>query len=485
MQLFITRKHARRLIQLAAMSLALGGCLHATDSDSVREVTVLYTNDEHGWMEGMEENQSAANVFALWQEREGFTEDGPFLVLSGGDNWTGPAISTWTEGESMVEIMNAMDYDASAVGNHEFDFGLPAFARRAAEANYPYLSANTRWRENNNVPSDIGILPYTVKTINEIRFGIIGLTTRDTPTSTHPANVARLNFIDYERALRETIPEVRNDNVDLLLVIAHVCIEELEPLIRATQDLDIAMMGAGHCNELEARRIGETVLLSGGFHFTAYAKASFTYDIASNDLLRTRFSTNDSAYDTESASIAGIVDKWSSQTEEILSQPVAYLASPIERRSEELRQAVVNSWLLQDETADVAITNAGGIRIDLPAGEITVGTVVALMPFDNTIIAINISGAVLRDALENGSRPIVGGLQKRGNDWLVTRSGQPLDDETNYRVLVNSFMYAGGDGYTMLPAADPNGFDTGTNYRQPFQDWLESQKSTASNPLEL
>ncbi len=468
---------------LAVISLALGGCLTASDPESIREVTVLYTNDEHGWMEGMEAGQSAANLFALWQAREGFTADGPFLVLSGGDNWTGPAISTWTAGESMVEVMNAMDYDASAVGNHEFDFGLPAFAQRASEADYPYLSSNTRWHENNDVPTDIGILPYTVKTVNDVRFGIIGLTTRDTPTTTNPLNVAELDFIDYEQALRDTVPAVRSEDIDLLLVIAHVCVDELEPLIRATQDLNIAMMGAGHCNELEARRIRETVLLGGGFHFTAYAKASFTYDTANDRLLRSRFATNESAHDEAAPTIARLVNKWSEQTEEILSEPVAWLASPVARRSAELEQAVVNSWLLADSTADVAITNAGGIRIDLPAGEINVGTVVALMPFDNTIIAVNISGAVLRDALENGSRPIVGGLQKRGNDWVLSRSGQALSDTDSYRVLVNSFMYAGGDGYAMLPQADPSGFDTGINYRQPFQDWLQSQGSSASNPL--
>jgi 2',3'-cyclic-nucleotide 2'-phosphodiesterase (5'-nucleotidase family) len=89
-----------------------------------RHLTILYTNDEHGWMEGMEPGQSAAHLYEMWQEEEGYYEDGPFLILSGGDNWTGPAISTWTEGESMVAVMNAMHYDASAVGNHEFDFGL-------------------------------------------------------------------------------------------------------------------------------------------------------------------------------------------------------------------------------------------------------------------------------------------------------------------------------------------------------------------------
>ncbi len=474
-----------RSLPLLIAALLIGGCSNLADTDALRTVTVLYTNDEHGWMEGMESEQGAANLFALWQAREGFTPDGPFLVLSGGDNWTGPAISTWTEGQSMVEVMNAMNYDASAVGNHEFDFGLEVIEQRATEADYPYLSANTRWRSNGAVPTDIGILPFTIKTVNDVRFGIIGLTTLDTPTATNPANVAELSFINYEQALRETVPAVRSNDIDVLLVIAHVCINELEPLIRATQDLDIAMMGAGHCNELTARRIGETVLLGGGFHFTSYARARFTYNTASDQLVRTRFNANDYRNSSQDEDIAALIAGWSAQTEEILSEPVAFLAAGVPRRSGVLEQAIVNSWLLADPSADIAITNAGGIRIDLPAGQIDVGTVVSLMPFDNTIIAVEVSGQVIEQALAEGTRPVVGGLRRQGSGWTVARTGEPLSADRSYRVLVNSFMYAGGDNYTMLPEADPNGFDTGINYRQPFQDWLQQQDSSPNQPLRL
>lgn len=474
-----------RLLTLALVCAGLSACTGTADSSQIREVTVLYTNDEHGWMQGMEEDQSAARLFALWESREGYTEDGPFLILSGGDNWTGPAISTWTEGESMVQVMNAMNYDASAVGNHEFDFGLQVIGLRSEEATFPYLSANTRWRHNNSVPTDIGILPFTIKTVNDVTFGIVGLTTLDTPTATNPNNVRDLDFIDYEQALRETIPAVRANAVDLLLVIAHVCVGELEPLIRATQDLDIAMMGAGHCNELTARKVRDTVLLGGGFHFTSYARAQFTYDLESDELLRTRFSANDARHDEEQAEIAALVANWSAQTEEILSQPVAYLADIVPRGSENLEQAIVNSWLQADPSADVALTNAGGIRIDLPGGLVTVGTVVSLMPFDNTIIAVEVSGSIIEQALREGTRPVVGGLEQRRGRWVLSTTGAALEPDRTYRVLINSFMYAGGDNYQMLPAADADGFDTGINYRQPFQDWLQEQGSSEERPLRL
>ena len=464
-------------------TLLVNACGTSETDGKLREITILYTNDEHGWMEGMEPHQSAAHLFQLWRQQEGYFEDGPFLILSGGDNWTGPAISTWNEGRSMVEVMNAMQYDASAVGNHEFDFGLDVIKARTEQARFPYLSANTRWRSSGLTPIEVGILPYTVTTVNDIRVGIIGLTTRDTPTATNPDNVRELNFLSYERALRETLPALEAEDTDINLVIAHVCEEPLEQLIYRTQDLDIALFGAGHCNELIAREVQGTVLLGGGFHFTAYATATFSIDLITSEIRNLSYSARSNAQSVPNRSVASIISSWAEQTEAILSEEIAFSARTIPRQEPALGQIIVGSWLLADSSADVAITNAGGIRTDLPAGKIDMGTLVSMMPFDNSIIALDLDGRTIRRALETGARPIVGGLHRVGSDWILTRHNEQLDDGQIYRVLVNSFMYAGGDGYDMIAEADPDGFDTGINYRQPFQDWLKSRGSSIDNPL--
>ena len=464
-------------------TLLVNACGTSETDGKFREITILYTNDEHGWMEGMEPHQSAAHLFQLWRQQEGYFEDGPFLILSGGDNWTGPAISTWNEGRSMVEVMNAMQYDASAVGNHEFDFGLDVIKARTEQARFPYLSANTRWRSSGLTPIEVGILPYTVTTVNDIRVGIIGLTTRDTPTATNPDNVRELNFLSYERALRETLPALEAEDTDINLVIAHVCEEPLEQLIYRTQDLDIALFGAGHCNELIAREVQGTVLLGGGFHFTAYATATFSIDLITSEIRNLSYSARSNAQSVPNRSVASIISSWAEQTEAILSEEIAFSARTIPRQESALGQIIVGSWLLADSSADVAITNAGGIRTDLPAGKIDMGTLVSMMPFDNSIIALDLEGRTIRRALETGARPIVGGLHRVGSDWILTRHNEQLDDGQIYRVLVNSFMYAGGDGYDMIAEADPDGFDTGINYRQPFQDWLKSRGSSIDNPL--
>ena len=106
-------------------------------------------------MAGLQAGASAANLVGLWRTAEGYQADGSFLLLSGGDMWTGPAISTWFQGQSMAEVMNAMGYDAAAVGNHEFDFGLEMLKARAAESEFPFLSANIRTKADGTTPEKI------------------------------------------------------------------------------------------------------------------------------------------------------------------------------------------------------------------------------------------------------------------------------------------------------------------------------------------
>lgn len=468
----------------------LVGCQNANLVGAAHELesiklTILYTNDEHGWMEGVEEGRGAASLFEQWRRQEGFTKDGPFIVLSGGDNWTGPAISTWVEGESMVEVMNAMDYDASAIGNHEFDFGLEALAMRTSEANFPYLSANTAWEDSGNYPLDLGILPFAVKDVMGLNVAIIGLSTTDTATTTMPSVVAPLVFTDYAEALRKVMPSVKQLGPDLIIVISHVCMDELRELASAVADLDIAMMGSGHCNELVAEKIGDTIMLGGGYHFSSYAKAVIDYDVRSASVIGSSFTTHQNSAGSEDAVIAQIVGQWRSLSKETLAEYLGFSEREWDRSGSELRQTIINSWLEYDVTADVAITNAGGIRSSIDAGEISLGSVVSMLPFSNTIIATQLSGRVLQRALEQGGRPVFAGLTKAEGEWIVRRTGMALADDGLYRVLINSFMYDGGDDFGMVAEFDPNGFDMETNYREPFVQWLKRQNTSPANPLHL
>ncbi len=169
-----------RLAGLVIMISLLMSCAkeQASPENTDPDLTILYTNDEHGWMEETSSADGAAKLMGVWREQENYTEDGSFLILSGGDNWTGPAISTWFKGESMVDVMNSMGYAAAAIGNHEFDFTVAGLRERIEQADFPYLSANIRFKGSDSIPDFA--LPYTLLEVNDILIGLVGITTTST-----------------------------------------------------------------------------------------------------------------------------------------------------------------------------------------------------------------------------------------------------------------------------------------------------------------
>ena len=240
-------------------------------------------------MAGVSPQKSAAHLVGTWQEELGYDPDGPFLLLSGGDMWTGPAISTWFQGASQAEVMTAMGYRAAAVGNHEFDFGLDLLAERAQNSTFPLVAANIRYRDSGADLSALGIEPYTMVTVNGVTAGIIGLSTTATPFSTKPENVRDFEFIDYETALREVVPQLKAEGAELILVPAHICEDEIVQLAREVADLDIDLIGAGHCNEYFAKESGQTVLVGGGSHMASYAFA--TFELTGDQIFLSNFGT--------------------------------------------------------------------------------------------------------------------------------------------------------------------------------------------------
>ena len=232
------------------LSLGCGGTNNKIvnqNPDDLRRLTILYTNDEHGWMLREGQNGGAAQLMNTWIEEEGYVEDGPFLILSGGDMWTGPAISTWFKGESMVDVMNSMNYDAAAIGNHEFDFNQLTLLERSQQANFPLLSSNMRSESSGEIVNPA--LPYIIKTVNDISVGIIGLTATEADDINFPENVAGIDFIDYQDVLYEIVPQIKSEGAELIIIVGHICSFEITSLVPLAKELGIALIGGGHCHE--------------------------------------------------------------------------------------------------------------------------------------------------------------------------------------------------------------------------------------------
>ena len=445
-----------------------------------KRVLILYTNDEHGWMAGVDDNLGAANLVGTWEENHDLGSYDGVIKLSGGDMWTGPAISTWFNGESMVEVLNALDYTAAAIGNHEFDFGLDQLTKNGENSTFPFVSANIRWKETGATPTELNILPYVIEEIGGMRVGITGLTTTSTPRTTNPANVRELDFLNYDDALSEIVPQMTAEGVDLILVPGHVCLDELRILAAQIKELPIALLGGGHCNELFADSFSDTAVLVGGSHLAAYAWADMTVSAAGAEL-------NDAGYEwTDSnamadATLAKLVGQWQEKTDSALNIKIGELSDPLPRRGIEQQALITESWLYWFPTADVALSNLGGFRADLAAGDVTQGTIINVFPFNNVVVEVDLTGKQLLRILGRRSNDLaIGGVETSGGQWRFKSSGDEIDENETYTVLVNDFMFAGGDGYEMLAEHDPAGYNTAVDWRQPVIDWIGDSDGSVS-----
>lgn len=275
--------------------------------------TILYTNDEHGWIERSQNSKGAANMMGLWQEKEGYDGGDDFLILSGGDNWLGPPISNLFEGESVVDVMNTMQYDASAVGNHEFEFGVTNLYNRIEQAEFPYLSANIRKKTTGERPCFA--TPYILKEINDVMVGIIGLSLVSTPNNTVTDFVKDYVFIDYLTALEEIVPQVKSDGADLLIVIAHTSYSNLIDLAPNLINMGISVIGGGHCHREMIPQIittnkGKLAVIQADPYLESYAKVEISFDKIGKKIISMDVSSHINEESDPDSAVKNVVSHW-------------------------------------------------------------------------------------------------------------------------------------------------------------------------------
>ncbi|MFZ0543842.1 MAG: 5'-nucleotidase C-terminal domain-containing protein, partial [Candidatus Promineifilaceae bacterium] len=148
----------------------------------------------------------------------------------------------------------------------------------------------------------------------------------------------------------------------------------------------------------------------------------------------------------------------------------------------EIERLITESWLA-NYPADVAVTNLGGIRAAIPPGDITLGDIIGVMPFNNVLVELQMTGAQLETLLNLGGLA-VGGVYRSGALWYLTATDEKVVRSESYLVLVNDFMYAGGDDFDFLAVFDPEGYNTAIDWRQPVIDWITAQNSTPDKPID-
>lgn len=479
----VPRRIAATALVLCGLIL-LGGAIwffqHLQPSSSLRKVVILYTNDEHGNIEASPSSGGAAGLFKLWRTRAGYTEDGPFLVLSGGDMWTGPAISTYFRGQSTIEVMNAMGYDAAALGNHDFDFGQEVVKQRAEQATFPFLSANIRNRETGNSPDFIR--PYTLVEVNGVRVGVIGLTTVETPFDTQPSHVDNLRFLPYSKALEEIVPQVRAEGAELLVVIGHICESEMRALVPLAAELGITVLGGGHCHELVQDNSSRVILVQSGSRWDGYTQIELYVDKEASHIVRSRVRYYRNRITRGDPALADLISSWRQRLDAELGYQIGYVGSEIGRESQDMAALIGQAWLTAYPQAEVALISPRYLAQPLPAGPILAETMVSVLPTDNTLMDVVIPGEALVDLIEK-HKALFWGLERQSGRYYLSNENESLDLQASYHVLLPRALYEGCEYYQVKSLA-LQAKDTGIDWRKAVIDWLLSLHTSPARPLE-
>lgn len=399
---------------------------------------------------------------------------GPTIILDGGDFWQGTFASNRDEGRAIIASMNAVGYDALTLGNHDFDHGQQVLSARAAEAKFPFLAANLLEESTGKPPA--WVKPYIIKEIGGIRFGIIGLANSGTPVISKASNSKGLKFIPEAQAVKELLPEVKS-KADLVLVLAHQGFDRDQELASSVPGVDVIVSAHTHLEQRQPKVVGSTIIVHAGFKAQYVGLLEIKIDPVTKKIVEyTRNNEIVSAVSTKATppkETAEAIGKLVADAREAMNRPIGetqtdlfrqYTADGRTTAEYPLGNLVVDAMLAAnqagDRPADLAMYNQG-IRADLRAGKITYGKLYEVLPFDNTMAALDLTGENIKAILEIATscprvNTLVAGISfvydcSKSQGSRVSNikvRGAPMDLQKTYRVQTIDYLIGGGDGQT-------------------------------------
>ncbi len=429
---------------------------------------ILHVNDFHGFAEShrrLGSDDLRGGVACLAFLAETLRKEKPSLLLSAGDMIQGNTWANLFKGRPVIEVMNAMRFDAMVVGNHEFDFGKTALTERISEADFPVLGAN--------VTGIDALKPYIVKEVDGIRVGIIGVVTEETPTATHPRNVEGLTFMPVARTVEQCIGELK-DRADIIVVLSHLGYNADMALASAVRGIDVIVGGHSHTKGVKQITVGNTVIVQAWEHGLVLGVLDLTVESGRIVAVEGRLEDVMPAKTAKDEKVAAIVGKWAAKVSESMGKVVAEAEVDLDGENVRVRETNLGNFiadvLRKESGADAAIINGGALRTSIKKGPVTVGNIYSVLPFNNYIVGIRLTGQQIRDALEygfsgieskEGRFPQVAGLtvtyspgRKPGERVRTVRvAGEPIDPSRRYIVATVDFLAAGGDGYQVFREA--------------------------------
>ena len=488
----------RFLTATAALALMTG----AASADYT--LTILHTNDFHARFEPISKYDSGCSaeddaegkcfggsarlVTAIEEAR---ARSNNSILVDGGDQFQGTLFYTYYKGQLAAEMMNKMGYDAMTVGNHEFDDGPEVLRGFMDAVNFPVLMSN----------ADVSAEPLLADTLAKSvvierggeKLGLIGLTPEDTDELASPG--PNVTFSDPVAAVQGEVDKLTAEGVNKIIVLSHSGYGTDQRVAAETTGVDVIV--GGHSNSLLSNTsdradgpyptmVGDTAIVQAYAYGKFLGELNVTFDDAGAITSATGEPLLIDASVLADEATAARIAEAAAPLDEIRNKVVAETAQEIVGVREECRarecamgNLIADAMLarVKDQGIYIAIQNGGGIRASIDAGEVTMGEVLTVLPFQNTLSTFQVTGATIVEALENGVSqheeasgrfPQVAGMSyafdlskepgSRISDVMV--GGAPIDPDKIYGVVSNNFIRNGGDGYAMFKDA-MNAYDFG------------------------
>lgn len=487
------------------------------------DLRILHTNDVHDRVESVTkynnscstEDETAGKCFGGYARlataiRDNRAEGGNVIVVDAGDQFQGSLYYSTYKGSHLAELMNMVDYDAMAVGNHEFDDGPDVLANFIKANTTPVLSANIQTRV---AGLDQLIKPETIMTVGGERIGIIGLTTPETADiSSAGPNVV---FNDLATSLQQSVDRLHAQGINKIVALSHSGSYADFDIVGKVSGVDVIVGGHDHLlfsNTVEKASYPYPVVKKGADGNPVLIVQAYAYTRYLGDLAVT-FDDNGVAKAWSGEPIS--LDSSIKQAEDILAKiselsgavdavrkiEVGSFTAPADGSRETCRamecamgSLVADAMLWKaGDGYQIAIQNGGGIRASIDEGTVTMGEVLTVLPFQNALATFRLSGADVVASLEHGVSlvsegkgqfPQVSGLKfdldlnapagSRVSNVMVNEDGTfvPIDPAKTYGVVSNDFMRNGGDGYALFRDNATDVYDFGPNLEQAVAEYI-------------
>lgn len=516
------------MLSVSAITLSAGAAL------ADYELNILHINDFHSRIESINKFDSTCSaeeegknecfggaarlLTAINQTRDALKAEGKnVLLLNAGDNFQGSLFYTTYKGTVEAEVLNAMKFDAMTVGNHEFDDSEDGLAGFLDKVQFPVVTANVVATAASKIGD--GVKPSIVLEVGGQKIGIVGAVANDTAELATPG--PNITIAEDVAKISEQVQKLKQDGVDKIIALTHVGYPRDLEFIAKIPDVDVVVGGHTHTllSNTDQKAEGPYPTLvdnPGGYKVPVvqagqYSKYLGDLKVVFDDSGVVKESKGDpilidSSFKPDEATLKRI-DELKAPIEALKSKVVGSSEGPIEGDRKVCRvkecsmgNLVADATLarVKDQGVTIAFANSGGLRSSIDAGDVSMGEVLTVLPFQNTVATFQLKGEDIRAALENGVSQIDEGagrfMQVSGLKYSFDRSKPaggrvvsvdvkegdafvPLDPAKTYIVAANNYVRTGGDGFKVFATKAINAYDFGPNLEEAVAAYI-----TANSP---